>query len=311
MPTITALATTFNLPNFGGELVNLTPSETPFFSTIGGLALDDPDLLVNSTSFDWQTEDLPAAAAPGALEGGAPSNVESVRAGGNNVVQIFQYGVSVTYSRMGSTAAVSASRNPVTDELGHQISLKIPTAKRDMNYAFINGTYQLPADNTTPRLTRGLLAAITTNTTAAAGAALTGPMVLDMLQNVFTLRGIRQDMEPTLVVSAAQKRALSSIFITGANYQQQSRRVGGVNLQALETDFGVINLMLDRMMPATAVLFAHLRRCRPRFLFVPGKGYFFGEPLAKTGSAENYQLYGEAGLEYGHESFHAKITGLA
>lgn len=309
MPTINAMATTFTLPNFGGELVNLTPTETPFFSAIGGMAMQDSDLLVNATSFDWQAEDLPTAAAPGALEGAAPGYTENARAGGSNVVQIFQYGVSVTYSRMGSTAAVSTDRNPIADELGHQIAMKIPTAKRDLNYAFLNNTYQNPADNTTARRTRGLLSAITTNVVAA-GGALTGAMVLDLIQGIFTTRGIREDMEPTLVVGASVKRALSTVFITGANYQQQSRRVGGMNLQALETDFGTINLMLDRMVPAGTLLFAHLRRCRPRFLYVPRKGYFFGEPLAKTGSAENYQLYGEAGLEYGHESFHGKITGI-
>ncbi len=311
MPTINEMATTFTLPQFGGELINLTPTETPFFSAIGGLSLDDPDLLVNSLAFDWQTEDLPAPTAPGALEGADATNTANARAGGSNIVQIFQYGVSVSYSRQGATAAVSTQRNPVTDELGHQIALKIPTAKRDMNYAFLNNTFNLPADNATPRTTRGLIPAITTNVTAAGGAALTQAMVLDMLQGVFTTRGIRQDQEPTLIVGAPQKRALSAIFITGANYQQQSRRVGGVNLQALETDFGVVNIMLERAMPADTVVFSHLRRCRPRFLYVPGKGYFFGEPLSKTGSADNYQIYGEAGLEYGHESFHAKITGLA
>jgi hypothetical protein len=175
----------------------------------------------------------------------------------------------------------------------------------------LNGVYQLPADNTTGRKTRGLLAAITTNVTAAGGAALSEDMVLDAVQAVFTARGIRTDLEPTIVVGGTQKRSLSSIFITGKNYQERSRTVAGVNVQEIETDFGRINIMLDRMMPAASLAFTHLRACRPRFMLIPSKGFMFVEPLAKTGASENYQLYGEVGLEYGDESMHAKITGLA
>ena len=78
----------------------------------------------------------------------------------------------------------------------------------------------------------------------------------------------------------------------------------------IETDFGPIGIMLERAMPANALAFAHLRLCKPKFLVIPGKGFMFVEPLAKTGSSEKYQLYGEVGLEYGDEVCHAKITGL-
>ncbi len=393
MPLITGLGNTFNLPQYAGELIELAPTDTPFLSAIGGLALGDPDLLVASTLFFWQTEDLPAAAQPAILEGANPVITEQARSSGSNVAQIFQYGVSVSYSVLGANQQLATigtgQTNPVADELTHQIMLKMPTAKRDINYSFINGVYQLPTDNTTGRKTRGLLQAITSNvasglatgqaftvvaatdlfTSAAHGysngdallaSALTGAagltvltyvyardvttntfkvaataggaaidittdgsgtlqtaqpltltMVLDLIQSVFTSRGIRQDWEPTIMVGATQKRALSKIFITDAHYQEQSRNVGGVNVTSVETDFGVINIMLERMMPAAQLVFTHLRPCRPRFMLIPGKGFLFVEPLAKTGAAENYQLYGEVGLEYGDESLHAKLTGLA
>lgn len=38
MAGITALGTTYNLPNYTGVLHALTPADTPFFSAIGGLA---------------------------------------------------------------------------------------------------------------------------------------------------------------------------------------------------------------------------------------------------------------------------------
>jgi len=94
----------------------------------------------------------------------------------------------------------------------------------------------------------------------------------------------------------------------GANAGRYLASVGGVNLQALETDFGTASFMVDRYMPAGVLLALSLEELAPRFLNVPGKGHFFWEPLAKVGASENSQLYGEIGLEYGNERKHAKIV---
>ncbi len=46
------------------------------------------------------------------------------------------------------------------------------------------------------------------------------------------------------------------------------------------------------------------------FLRIPGRGFLFTEPLAKTGSSDTYQIYGEVGLKYGNVRSHGKITNL-
>lgn len=51
--------------------------------------------------------------------------------------------------------------------------------------------------------------------------------------------------------------------------------------------------------------------CSPVFLPVPGKGVLFYEELSKTGAAEEGQIYGQLGLDYGPEEYHGTITGLA
>ena len=38
MAAVAGQGTTFNLPNYHGELFTVTPTETPFLSAIGGLA---------------------------------------------------------------------------------------------------------------------------------------------------------------------------------------------------------------------------------------------------------------------------------
>lgn len=393
MAGFTGLASTFDLPNYAGELLLVSPTDTPFLAAIGGLNADSPDLVVTSTRFEWQTVDLAAAAQPAIVEGADPVYNERVRASVSNLVQIFQYGIKVTYSKLAAYNQLASlgngQANPVQSELDFQVNLKLMTGAKDVNYSFLNGTYNAPSDNTGARKTRGLLSAISTHArnqletgqafTAAAstdaltanahgysngdavrvsgltnaaplaaattyyvrdaatntfklaaskgGAAiditadgsgtvqrmplLTEDMVMDGLQSVYTARGINAAFEPTLIAGAAQKRRLSKIFITDKNYTETTRNVGGVSVQSIETDFGRVNVMLDRDVPADHLGFAHLGMCAPQFLLVPGKGFFFVEPLAKTGSYEAYQLYGEIGLKYGDEAAHAKWSGLA
>lgn len=393
MPALSGLATTYGLPNYAGELLLVSPTDTPFLSAIGGLNANG-DLVVTSTRFEWQTVDLAAAAQPAIVEGADPTFEERTRANVSNLVQIFQYGIKVTYSKQAAYNQLASlgngQANPVANELDFQVNLKLMTAAKDINYSFINGAYQAPSDNTTGRKTRGLLAAISTHassqleagqsfTAAAAtdaltanahgyaagdavrltgtltgatglavdttyyvrdvatntfklaatkgGAAiditadgsgtvqkmpvLTEDALMGVLQNVYTARGINAAFEPTLIVGAAQKRRLSKIFITDKGFQEQSRNVGGVNVQRIESDFGPMNVMLDRDVPADTVAFCHLGMCMPKFLLIPEKGFLFVEPLAKTGSYESYQLYGEVGLQYGDQAAHAKLTGLA
>lgn len=130
-----------------------------------------------------------------------------------------------------------------------------------------------------------------------------------LLQSVWDNGGIREQETATLVCNSWNKRRLSKVLITDANYREQTRNVGGVAVTTIETDFGTLNIMLDRYMPQHKVLVASLEQVRPKFLLVPDKGVLFVEPLAKVGAQEKAQLYGEIGLEYGNPLAHGVITG--
>ncbi len=313
MAGITGLGTTYNLPNYTGILHSLTPADTPFFSAIGGLTGGGQ---TDSIEFEWQTYDLRAAAQNAKLEGAdAPTGQERVRANVNNIVQIHHETVEVSYTKLAATQAKAginnAERNPVTNELDWQVEQMLKQMVRDIEFSFLRGVYNKPADNTVARQTRGLLEAITTNVVAAAAAALDEDMVLDLLQSVWDNGGIQESETATLLCGSVQKRALTKIFITDKNYEESSRTVGGVRVQTIETDFGTLNIMLDRHMPADTVAVASLEQCMPVYQEIPGKGHFFAEPLARTGAKDRTQLYGEVGLYYGNERAHGKITGLA
>jgi len=321
MAGISGQGTTFNLPNYVGELFAVTPSDTPFLSAIGGLTGGER---TDAILFQWQGYDLRDAADDRQrLEGAnAPTAEERVRFNVNNVVEIHQEAVEVSYTKLaargqfastGSThtgALGITGSNPVADEFGWQVEQQLKQIARDVEKSFISGTFANPATNASARKTRGLLEAIATNATAV-GGLITEADVLDLMQQVWEAGGIQESDTATLMVNAFQKRQLTDIFITDKNYREMSRNVAGVRVTTIETDFGTVNVMLNRHMPTDQLAVVSMEQCAPVFLEVPDKGFLFIEPLAKVGAAEKAQIYGEIGLNYGNEKAHGKLTGLA
>lgn len=105
-----------------------------------------------------------------------------------------------------------------------------------------------------------------------------------------------------------QQEAISTAF--GSQYAEQSREVAGQSINTVITDYGTFGVMQDIDMPQDAIALVQLQSCRPIFLTIPGKGNLFLEPLAKTGAKESAQIYGEIGLDYGHEKLHGVTRGL-
>jgi hypothetical protein len=182
MAGITGMGTTFNLPNYVGELFGLTPADTPLLSAIGGLTGGG---MTTAPEFEWQTFDLRDPSQRVRAEGAtAPTAEERVRANIRNVCQIHQEKVSVSYTKQAAVGQITTPSaapyhgvpgdNPVGDELNWQVAQTLKQIALDVNYSFINGSYSLPTDNTTNRKTRGLIPAIQTNVINKATAATTG-----------------------------------------------------------------------------------------------------------------------------------------
>lgn len=317
MADVAGQGTTFNLPNYTGELFSIAPSDTPFLSAIGGLGAGKS---VKSVEFEWQTEGLEATSVNNSkVEGAAaPAGSEVSRSNVSNVVEIHQESVEVSYTKQAATQMKSGinsdGTNPVKSELQHQIDLKLKKIAVDVEKSFLSGVYAKPGTNATARKTRGLLTAITTNLFANAGTprALTKAIVDAALSNMFSNGATLAQDNTVFLVGPGQKVALSNLYSSGVlNQPTMSRTVGGVAIDTIITDFGVFGVMLDRWMPAGQIAVADLSVCAPVFLEVPGQGHLFAEPLAKTGASDKYQLYGEIGLEYGPENFHGLIGDLS
>lgn len=313
MAAVSGQATTINLPNFVGELFNLTGRDAPFKT----LAAANGIRTVLSKQYTWQTTDNTAAAQPATVEGADPSFEERTRSEVSNVVQIFQYGVEVNYSKLGNigmlgsggaspaTAAVSIlGDQPVGNEIEFQQALKLDRAAEDMEVSFLNGTFQNPNDNVTGRKTRGVSTAITTNTVAAGTTDLSRDHIDRLLRDMHGQRA--RFMRPTIFGRALQIQRLNDIY----EVSERSRSVGGADIRTIITPFAVLDVVIDRHVTASELLILEMAVCKPVVMPIPGKGDLFLEPVARTGAAEKSQLYGEWGIQYGPEQWSGKITGL-
>ncbi len=403
MALVSAAVTTFNVENFGGPLYNITPEDTPLLAAIGGSFGGD---LVNATVFGWQEHDLRSASQTSALEGAdAPTASARSRDNVNNVLQIIHETVDVSYTKQATAGQLGdidsahplvmsdGQPNPVTDEMAWQIEVRLKEIKRDMEFALINGAFVEPANNSTARKTRGLLAAITTNSIDKAGTsdateagssssddvlvaaahgladgdkiqftAITGgaglvvnktyfvvnkttgtfqlanaaggsaidfttdisagtfePVtdledghVLDLMQDVWDNGGISEQETAVIIANSWNKRRLTEQFlgVSTAGFRQSERKVGGVNLQTFDTDFGRVNVMLNRYIPENTVAVVSLDELRLKWLN-RADGPFVIEKIGRVGAKVEEQFYGEWGLMYGNQRAHGELSGLS
>lgn len=319
MAWVAEVANTFTEPNYAGMLYQVTPSDTPFLTAIGGLTTGG-GRVVTTKEFEDSTFDLPAPENPNRLEGAnAPTVYSARRSQLKNVVQIFHESYGVTYTKSAAIGQLdglgiaAAMPSHGLSEMAFQRMVHLKKMARDIEYTFLNSTYSVPADNNTARKTRGIIDAIVSNVTDANGAGLAPLMVDETMQSVWTNGGIAEQGTAVIMCGGYQKRKLSDIY----GYAPSDRNVGGVNIKAIETDFGVLGVMLNRYLAAGTMLIISMEVLHPTYLLVidpltgAPKGVLFEEALAKTGSADNYQIYGEIGLDTGPEWFHGMIEDLA
>lgn len=259
MAGISALGTNYNLPNYTGILHSLTPQDTPFFSAIGGLSGGGQ---TTATAFEWQTYDGRTATQPEALEGAdAPTLTGRVRANVSNVVQIHHSAVGVAYSKAAAVGLKSGVnndlQNPVRSELDWQVEQELKAMVRDVEYSFINGAYQLPSDNATGRKTRGLLAAITSNTATMETIVGNGASVWEADDEVITeaTHGLAIGDRVRIAITSGATGASAGYFyvktVPTADTFTVSTTYGG-STQAISAD-GVVDVYEQQTVTVTAI----------------------------------------------------------
>lgn len=314
---VTGIGTTWNLPNYAGELFTADPTQTPFLSMIGGLTGGK-----QTDNYEFPTAvlfDYPAAAQPEISETAsatAPAASAIARSQESNVVQIHQEVIDLTYAKLSNGGRMSgintAGQNPnPSDEKAWQIQQKLIKIARDVEFSFLRGSYQKATSAAVANKTRGMLElAATVNTIDGASGAITTAMIKELMLEMANNGAYFNNM--VLFAGAKQKQKITSLYENQLGYNKGAERnVGGMNITEIETDFCKLGIVWDRFMPDDSILIADMAHIAPVFQAVPGKGVLFEEELAKVGASDRIQLYAQIGLAHGPAFLHGSITGLA
>jgi len=265
--------------------------------------------------------DLRAPSQSAKKEGAdAPTPEHRTMTQATNVIQIFHEAVETTYLAVSDQSFAGLQKLPgsdaVQDPRDHnwQVLQALATIAQDANFSFVQGTYNNPADPRTEELkTRGLATAIVTNVIDGSGvdsAAAYRDLANELHRELLDNSGMEIDDGHVLFVDSIQFNNFSLAF-ESKTQAPQDRRVAGVQVRTIFTRYGRLNLVYEPDMPAQTAVAANMSVVGVVGLPVPGKGILFEEPLAKQGSRDGTQIYGQLGLDHGPEWMHAKATGLS
>jgi len=316
--------TIWSLPNFAGELFTADAINTPFLSMIGGLTGGG----MTTENFEFPTASqyaFPAAQQPAITENAslvAPvvvlpqvppvQNQNVVRNQVTNVVQIFQEAILLSYVKMSNMGRMSGlntagQANNVSDELAWQQARKLEKIARDVEFTYIQGVYNLAANQAQANRTRGMVAACALaggTVQNGLGNQLSLPLMQAFFLAMFNAGAPFSNL--VLYVGGGLKQRISQIY----GFAPTDRNVGGVNIKQIETDFGNVGIVISRFAPANTVLAIEVSVCAPVFQPVPDKGVLFYELLAKAGAAESGQIFGQIGLDHGPAFAHGLLQNV-
>ena len=308
------LATSFGVLNYSGMLFNKGNTRCPLSSIIGGRAKTTNHVeFVTGQEYTTGGGAQPSISETASLT--APEASVITRTQKTNVTQIFMEAVGISYakqSNMGTLSGLNVANqqaNPI-NELDFQVAAKMQKVNRDIEFTFIQGTYNKATQDSEVNKTRGLVEAVTTNTKAMSSKPLGLWDIADMVKKIYGANaptdGLRLWCDATTLFQVNADAVQNGLTVVPA-----AREINGIALSSVVTPIGVVYLYLGECLPAGTALLLNLNVIAPVYQPVPGKGNFFLEPLAKTGAGEKYQLFGQIGLDHGPEWYHGKFTGIA
>ena len=315
--------------NFTGELFKVGARRTPLLSMVGGLT---GGKLLNSPVFQTQKVDTPAVSSYTTVaEGGSPAYFGRSRSSAIDCVQIWNQGVKLTYSALGSSGYLNSQAmesgtaafegtNPINDEMAFQIEELLSKIAREVEYEFFNATFNDGTDGN-PREMRGIAEWVTSgngsatfdNQVAAADTALDFDAVAEILKAMYDAGAPMKN--PVLFARPGSILDLNQNLAASGSLQMavlpRDRNIAGVSIDTIITPFGNIGLVVNEFVPATKAFVLDLAYLDVCFLNIPGKGAVFVEDTDNDDAAAvSKRVYMEIGLDKGPAEYHGVITGV-
>lgn len=226
------------------------------------------------------------------VEGDDPEAPRSVdRTTNFNYTQIMQEQVAAT--RTARKRDIYGGADPYDHELEKKFKELAIRSER----AFVFGQRSISGDSQ-KRQMGGLFYYITTNT--ASGTSANAKTVLnDIIRKVYEAGGTATDA----MVSPAVKAAISTNVDASLRQSTVSETKGGSVIETFQSDFGTLNLTVNRFFPKTKGIVMD-KQYITKAVFDP----FFHELLAKTGDSDKGEIVGEHSLKVKNEKAHGTFT---
>ena len=230
-------------------------------------------------------------------DAGPGASRTTTKTGRFNNTQIYEDTVVVTSTSQAIKKFVEQN------EMDAQIGRALKIAWIEWERTLLSGRKVAPT-NTVAGAMDGILPVLTTNAYAKAGAYLTEEFLLQALQDCWVQGG-----RPNYVVANAFQTRQMNKFLDSMRMTTRTDRVAGAVVDTYSSDFGTVNILLDRNMPKDTVLVME----SDRIGFGPFTDHALGVTVIPQTTAlkDTRQITGQYTSETRNEAAHAKITGLA
>lgn len=229
------------------EIKLVSPTDTPLTTMLMGRGAVVPATDITVT---WREKQLDTTRGTLIKEGAdAGTVIVSSRSSISNLCQITEKVTQV------SGTARALHPKGVGDTFDAEVSDRLIELKRDMEWYFLNGTKTVESD-TAARQMNGLVNLVNTKNVISTAGALSEDHFLDAFQKMWD-HGAQG--EYFAFVNATQKRAINALAKAGSNVRWVIENGSvtnewGVGVSKIVSDFGTINLVLDRHMDAATIL---------------------------------------------------------
>lgn len=281
------------------EIKLVSPTDTPLTTLIMGRGAIVPAKDITVT---WREKKLNEDRGTLKLEGAeAGTPIKSTRGSLDNVCQIIEKVTQV------SGTAEALNPKGIGSSFQSEVSDRLIEVKRDLEWYFLNGVKTLESDNT-PRQMNGLVNLVNAgNVQDITGKNLDEDILLNALQAMWD-HGAQG--EYYTFVNATVKRLINKLAKAGENirFVKGDEGIGkafGVTYNRFESDFGVLNLVLDRHMEAATLLALDLEQVEIAEL----RGTFY-EDLPKSGDYFKGHILNESTIKLLNSYAGAKIVNI-
>lgn len=281
------------------EIALVSPTDTPLTTLLMGRGAVVPAKDITVT---WRERKLNEDRGTLILEGAeAGTPIKSSRGSLSNICQIIE--------KVTQVSGTAQALNPagIGNSFDAEIADRLLETKRDLEGYFLNGTKTEEADST-PRQMNGLINLVNAGNVIDGTAGLTEDLLLDALQKMWD-HGAQG--EYFTFVNASVKRLINRLAKAGDNirFVKGDEGVGkmfGVTYNRFESDFGILNMVLDRHTAANTLFAVDLEQVEIAEL----RGTFY-EDLPKAGDYQKGHIINESTIKLLNSYAGAKIINLS